>query len=274
MQTNTVYYLYKIMTHDSSHKKPGLPSFSLPSSRNPDFKSGESGGAMENEGDVGINDQVDLDDVEDGEDGESDEMRAALGGVASGLAEQLTTITQEMNKIREELYGDNGIGGIAQELEKLKSGNLGGIGGLLDHPELTGEMDDMDDMDDMDMASAMARPEGGRLRSRPKALSKSAASKVEAPRRPLDKERKLEELRRKIERRHLLEESKQKNEKTGFLEWLVIIFVFFMMIYTASSSFRSQVKLFFGEIFGEIGETEEVFHDFGAVVEEDVDSYF
>lgn len=226
---------------------------------------------MENEGDVGINDQVDLDDVEDGEDGESDEMRAALGGVASGLAEQLTTITQEMNKIREELYGDNGIGGIAQELEKLKSGNLGGIGGLLDHPELTGEMDDMDDMD---MASAMARPEGG-LRSRPKGLSKSAASKVEAPRRPpLDKERKLEELRRKIERRHLLEESKQKNEKTGFLEWLVIIFVFFMMIYTASSSFRSQVKLFFGEIFGEIGETEEVFHDFGAVVEEDVDSYF
>ena len=219
---------------------------------------------MENEGDVGIDDQVD-DDVEDGE---SDEMRAALGGVASGLAEQLTTITQEMNKIREELYGDNGIGGIAQELEKLKSGNLGGIGGLLDNPEFTGEMDVMDMAD---MGSDVAPPGG--LRSRPKAASKSAGPRV--PRGPpLDKERKLDELRRKIERRHLLEETKQKNEKTGFLEWLVIIFVFFMMIYTASSSFRSQVKLFFGEIFGEIGEAEEVFHDFGAVVEEDVDSYF
>merc|ERR1719174_267459 len=66
----------------------------------------------------------------------SADMRAQLGTVASGLAEQLTSITEEMNKIRQELYGDSGIGGIAKELEKLKSG---GLGGLLD----TSALDDL-----------------------------------------------------------------------------------------------------------------------------------
>merc|ERR1719401_3382851 len=55
------------------------------------------------------------------------DVRATLGNVASGLAEQLSSITEEMNKIRQELYGEQGIGGIASELERLK-----GLGGLLD----------------------------------------------------------------------------------------------------------------------------------------------
>ena len=220
--------------------------------------------------------ECDANDGADGADGaDDDEMRAALGGVASGLAEQLTTITQEMNKIREELYGDNGIGGIAQELEKLKSGSLngmGGLGGLLEDPDLAG----MGDMGEAAKQFAHPSAEGseGRewregLRSRPKA-SNGAGMQGRPP--PLDKERKLEELRRKIERRHLMEEKKSKDkEKAGFLEWLVIIFVIFMMVYTASSSFRSQVKQFFGEVvFGEASEDS----DFGALVEEDPDSYF
>ena len=223
--------------------------------------------------------ECDANDGADGADGaDDDEMRAALGGVASGLAEQLTTITQEMNKIREELYGDNGIGGIAQELEKLKSGSLngmGGLGGLLEDPDLAG-MGDMGDMGEAAKQFAHPSAEGseGRewregLRSRPKA-SNGAGMQGRPP--PLDKERKLEELRRKIERRHLMEEKKSKDkEKAGFLEWLVIIFVIFMMVYTASSSFRSQVKQFFGEVvFGEASEDS----DFGALVEEDPDSYF
>ena len=207
----------------------------------------------------------------DGED-DPDEMRAALGGVASGLAEQLTTITQEMSKIREELYGDNGIGGIAQELEKLKSGSLNGIGGLLENPD--GEADDV-----ADMAPGEAEDfSGSGLRSRPKAASRRpmpgmpGMPAMPGPP-PLDKERKLEELRRRIERRHLMEEKKKEKEKTGFLEWLVIIFVIFMMAYTASASFRSQVKLFFGEVvYGEVPDEDS--HDFGAIVEEDADSYF
>jgi hypothetical protein len=52
---------------------------------------------------------------------------ANLGSVASGLAEQLSSITEEMNKIRQELYGESGIGGIASELERLKSGGLSGL---------------------------------------------------------------------------------------------------------------------------------------------------
>lgn len=196
----------------------------------------------------------DADDVDDG----GEEMRAALGGVASGLAEQLTSITSEMNKIREELYGDNGIGGIAQELEKLKSGSLNGdlgslgslgssLGGLLNDEAQGGGLGE-------------DRSKEGPQR-RPVARAKMEKENL--------KERKLEELRRKIERRQLLEEKEKKKETAGFLEWLVIIFVIFMMVYTASSSFRGQVKQFFGEVLGE-----EESHDFGAIVEEDGDSYF
>jgi len=63
------------------------------------------------------------------------EVQAALGNVATGLAEQLSSITEEMNKIRQELYGENGIGGIAKDLEKLKSG---GLEGLLENAGLDG----------------------------------------------------------------------------------------------------------------------------------------
>ena len=170
-----------------------------------------------------------------GEDAE--DVRAALGGVASGLAEQLTTITQEMNKIREELYGDNGIGGIAQELEKLKSGSIGSLGDEFGHES---------------RAHSEGVRESREVRRKP----------------PLEKERKLEELRQRIERRHLLEE--KKKEKSSFLEWFVIIFVLFLMIYTASSSFRTSVKHLFGEVFGaSIDESPD-----DMLVEEDVESYF
>ncbi|CAK0790578.1 unnamed protein product [Prorocentrum cordatum] len=64
--------------------------------------------------------------------GDDADVRAQLGGVAAGLAEQLSSITEEMNKIRAELYGDQGIGGIAQELERLQEAGLGaGAGALL-----------------------------------------------------------------------------------------------------------------------------------------------
>merc|ERR1719277_200546 len=55
------------------------------------------------------------------------DVTATLGNVASDLATQLSSITEEMNKIREELYGKSGLGGIATELEKLKADGLGGL---------------------------------------------------------------------------------------------------------------------------------------------------
>eukprot|EP00438_Fugacium_kawagutii_P017059 Skav216352 [mRNA] locus=scaffold2385:215687:216361:- [translate_table: standard] len=204
-----------------------------------------------------------------GGDGDGEEMRAALGGVASGLAEQLTSITSEMNKIREELYGDNGIGGIAQELEKLKSGSLASNGDLGDLGDLgLGSLGSLESS----LGGLLNEAEG--LGAGDRSLKEGSRKRsVARPEAKMEKERKLEELRRKIERRQLLEEKAKKKETAGFFEWLVIIFVFFMMVYTASSSFRGQVKQFFGEVLGEESMESES-HDFGAIVEEDGDSYF
>ena len=181
-----------------------------------------------------------------------EEMRAALGGVATGLAEQLTTITQEVNKIREELYGDNGIGGIAQELEKMKAGSLGNL------------------LEDTDLPIS----EGVRQRANAKqdTKPKGAGSTGRGAPFSLERERKLEELRRRIEDRHTRE---KKPEGLGFMEWLVIIFVMFVIAYTALPSFRVQVRETFQElVLGEVPEVVEEVQDFGAMVEEDTDSFF
>ncbi|CAE7387266.1 unnamed protein product [Symbiodinium pilosum] len=183
-----------------------------------------------------------------GEDVDPDEMRAALGGVATGLAEQLTTITQEVNKIREELYGDNGIGGIAQELEKMKAGSLGS---LLEDTDLTGIPGISEGRDGLRQRPATeARPAKGGGRGLPNSL---------------ERERRLEELRRRIEDRHAKE---KKPEGLGFMEWLVILFVIFVVAYTALPSFRLSVKQTFQElVLGEVPEPiEEEIPDLGAVV--------
>merc|ERR1719235_2215871 len=63
------------------------------------------------------------------------DIKAALGGMTQELANSLMSITEEMNRIKSELYGDQGIGGIAKEIEKLKTG---GLGHLLDGKEMDG----------------------------------------------------------------------------------------------------------------------------------------
>ena len=197
-------------------------------------------------------DAEDAEDAEDAHDAEApdpDEMRAALGGVATGLAEQLTTITQEVNKIREELYGNSGIGGIAQELEKMKAGSLGN---LLEDTDIPGVSDGVR------QRPAQAKSKGG---GRGSPFS-------------LERERKLEELRRRIEDRHTRERKGEK-EGFGFMEWLVILFVIFVIAYTALPSFRVQVRHTFQElVLGEVPEVVEEAQDFGAFVEEDTDSFF
>merc|ERR1712187_353141 len=117
------------------------------------------------------------------------DVRATLGNVASGLAEQLSSITEEMNKIRQELYGESGIGGIAKELEKLKSG---GLGGLLDTSALDGMLNKT-------RGSSSPRSRTDRDAS---SVGSGATASAEARRqRTPERERELAEMRRKIAER-------------------------------------------------------------------------
>lgn len=50
------------------------------------------------------------------------EMAAQLSGATSAIAGQLQMITEEMNRLRSEIYSDNGLGSIKKELEQLRSG--------------------------------------------------------------------------------------------------------------------------------------------------------
>ena len=206
----------------------------------PDVRAEHEGGEDETEGE----------EVDEAEAPDPEEMRAALGGVATGLAEQLTTITQEVNKIREELYGDNGIGGIAQELE-MKAGSLGNL---------------LEDTD-LPISEGVRQRANATQDTKPKGAGPGRGAPFS-----LERERKLEELRRRIEDRHTRE---KKPEGLGFMEWIVIIFVMFVIAYTALPSFRVQVRQTFQElVLGEVPEAVEEVQDFGAMVEEDTDSFF
>ena len=65
------------------------------------------------------------------DDGHADGGRAAarehlpeLAGATSMIAEQLSTITEEMNRLKAELYSDSGLGSIKAELDALRTGGL------------------------------------------------------------------------------------------------------------------------------------------------------
>ena len=56
--------------------------------------------------------------------GDVSEVAGQLAGATSAIADQLSMITEEMNKLRSELYSDNGLGSIRQELDALRCGGL------------------------------------------------------------------------------------------------------------------------------------------------------
>lgn len=189
-----------------------------------------------------------------GEDPAAD-VRATLGNVASGLAEQLTSITEEMNKIRSELYGDSGIGGIAKELEKLKSG---GLGGLLD----TSALDGLD--------AALGDDAGRRPQARSSGAAASGAASVdEAARRrrgggngssgsddrSVDRKAELEALQRKLMARN---KPQKKEPSVSFWEKLMLLFLVLVCLYIGSPFFRTSVKkAFYTMVGGSLGEEEE-----------------
>jgi len=188
------------------------------------------------------------------------DLRATLGGAASGLAEQLQSITEEMNKIRSELYGDQGIGGIAKELEKLKTGSLGG---LLDNDALNGVLGGLEGLGggrpgDVG-ASASANSghgsasrscgfAGGEPESRPRAGAGSARaagtnpSLTEARRRrdETSRDAELAALQRKV-----LEQKrgkKQAQSQVSIWEKLMLLFLILVCLYVCSPFFRTSVK--------------------------------
>ena len=70
--------------------------------------------------------EVSTDDGREDDGREDTDLHAAvagqLAGATSQIAEQLSMITEEMNKLRGELYSDNGLGNIRAELDALRSG--------------------------------------------------------------------------------------------------------------------------------------------------------
>eukprot|EP00747_Dinoflagellata_sp_TGD_P025653 gnl/TRDRNA2_/TRDRNA2_131395_c0_seq1.p2 gnl/TRDRNA2_/TRDRNA2_131395_c0~~gnl/TRDRNA2_/TRDRNA2_131395_c0_seq1.p2 ORF type:complete len:211 (+),score=59.18 gnl/TRDRNA2_/TRDRNA2_131395_c0_seq1:968-1600(+) len=179
-------------------------------------------------------------------------MQASLNGVTAGLAEQLSSITEEMNKIRSELYGDQGIGGIAKELEKLKAS---GLGGLLGEDALAG-------LDNVGGGSAGSRPAASaagsavpasKPRERPGFASSTASTASSAetrrraggasaePDRDLDAE--LKELQRKHNARKLAAEAaREKDNSLGNGEKLILLLVVLVCVYICSPAFRSSIK--------------------------------
>lgn len=161
------------------------------------------------------------------------EVRATLGTVATGLAEQLSSITEEMNKIREELYGESGIGGIAKELEKLKAGGLG-------------ELLDSDATDDFARASRQGLSgslgslgsSSSSSRARPSAAAKRAVEEAPPARRPRVDEDDLatEELKRRyLERRNAMKSS------ISIWEKLMLLILALICFFVGSPFFRACV---------------------------------
>mmetsp|Transcript_34771 Transcript_34771/g.95891 ORF Transcript_34771/g.95891 Transcript_34771/m.95891 type:complete len:262 (+) Transcript_34771:98-883(+) len=199
--------------------------------------------------------------------GDSGDVRAALGSMASGLAEQLTSITEEMNKIREELYGESGIGGIAKELEKLKSGGLGGVlddSGVLDG--LLNQVGSGASSSSNSSSRSSRHGAGGRTTvtgSNRNSVSvglggSSEVSELRQRRTPEERNRELEELRRK------LRDSSDATTSRSSTMWeqLVLLAIVVVCLYVASPFFRTALKsMLVGMVYGELPDAFDVDQD-------------
>lgn len=185
-----------------------------------------------------------------------EKFREALGGVTAGLAEQLTSITEEMSKIRGELYGDNGIGGIAKELEKLKAG---GLGGLLDKDSLQDMLGGMEGLAD-DLGRGSSSRSGGSSGSSTSAKRRAdgGASSGEARRRGGDREAELEGLRKRLEEQRRARDKTTRDSNEGavsFGEKMMLLCLVLVCLFVGSPFFRSSVRRAAGMLLW--GETSE-----------------
>mmetsp|Transcript_30121 Transcript_30121/g.54948 ORF Transcript_30121/g.54948 Transcript_30121/m.54948 type:complete len:234 (+) Transcript_30121:81-782(+) len=190
------------------------------------------------------------DDAELGDGSAPGEMQESLGVAAAGLAEQLQFITEEMNNIRQELYGDAGIGGIARELERLKASGLAdvlgangldGLDGLLQDGGAAGdgERDKMPSQaatssrasgQDTRQAESVSRRDGVRP-------SKQKASDFQDR---LRKNAQMQELQQRIAARKQAEAEEQSS--VNLRDKLIMLFVLLLALYIAWPSFHAMVN--------------------------------
>jgi len=188
---------------------------------------------------------------------------ASLGNVASDLSQQLASITEEMNKIREELYGDKGIGGIAKELANLKAGSLGGL------------LEGSQSLSDLDLNASTERPTAGRTASSSRsdatrqASSSSSTEEAVRQRRPAaastartnGSRLSQEQHKEKVEEHFRALERKNQKPSVSFAEKLMLLFLVLVCLYIGSPFFRTAVKRAFSSMVGgrEDEEEEEIF---------------
>lgn len=172
------------------------------------------------------------------------EMKQALQGMTVELGQQLKSITEEMSKIKGELYGDQGIGGIAKQLEQLKGGgldkitkDLGGLEGLLAKQGLGG------------LGAGAGAGAGGRRGApsgREDALTDGAGASSSIT--ELDRQRLEEKVRRRQQHKKNMEEWKKtkKAERNGSSTSMGERFVLFLfvlvLLYFGSNVFNTMVN--------------------------------
>lgn len=192
------------------------------------------------------------------------DVRASLGSVATGLAEQLSSITEEVNKIREELYGDGGIGGIAKQLEQWKDGGLNdllGQGGLdvaalevLGQKSLRGNGNPSASSrggsatssalgSSLSSSTGTSRGAPGRTGVGQSESRSGTSSSSEARQRriPGDYDPELEEMRQRFRERSRSQKSQQV-ASVSIWEKLLLLFLVLVCLYIGSPFFRTSVK--------------------------------
>jgi len=198
-------------------------------------------------------------DEDDGDD--DDDSQEKLGNVATGLAEQLTSITEEMNKLRQELYGEHGIGGIAAELQKLKTGNLGGLlegsatEGLGGNGSESSSASQSLHSDAAEQSSPNSGARGGDEHSpllasgagtsghsSSSAARQAAGAETRRRRTPEERDREIEQLRRKLRDKRSAMDDQPKAPAVSLLEKFVLVLLVFVVLFVGSPLFRSSVK--------------------------------
>lgn len=205
-------------------------------------------------------------------------ISASLNGVTSGLADQLTSITEEMNKIRQELYGESGIGGIASELAKIKAG--GSDLEMLLNRELPTTRPASTSTATASGTQGSSGPRKTAAAQRPtesRAISSEAQSESRQRLSNEERERRIEELRQKLKHRKHQQLEKEKSKPNPYAavgELLVVVFVLFMFAYVISSDFKTFVKKAFHElVLGQAYPSQDE-EQYGAIVQDDTEPNF
>lgn len=191
------------------------------------------------------------------------DIKAALGGMTQELAQSLQSITEEMNRMKAELYGDQGIGGIAKEIEKLKTSGLGQLLGEKDMDSMLGGLGGgSDSLSSLGSGLREASAGSAMSASRPSAARSGAVQRpAQAPRgqggnASLDRDRKadFERIQQKIRESRLAEKKKAEAPTVSLGEKGLLFIVVLVCLYVGSPFFRTSVNRAVSMVlFGEAG---------------------